>query len=81
MFITGADLRKLRLTAGKTTTEMARFAGVKTRKTYENWEKQMSSPSFNQVVLLIQGCGFEAAKVVGDLVSREDDNRTLDSYE
>ena len=41
MYITGSDLRKMRLEAGLTTVQMAKLAQVKTRKTYENWEKNI----------------------------------------
>ena len=52
MYITGADLRKMRQDAGLTTVKMAKLANVKTRKTYENWEKEIGSPSMNQFIAM-----------------------------
>lgn len=52
----------MRLTAGVTTTKMAEFASVRTRKTYENWEKEGSkaSPDMNQFYRMLCGCGYDA---------------------
>ena len=53
MYITGADLRKMRQDAGLTTVKMAKLANVKTRKTYENWEKEIGSPSINSLLCVL----------------------------
>ena len=74
MFISGADLRKMRLTAGMTTVQMAEFAGVKTRKTYENWEKDIGAPSMNQFLAMAIGCQFNAMRLVTMYLER----RTLE---
>ena len=74
MFITGNDLRKMRRKAGITTMQMAKLAGVKTRKTYENWEKDIGSPSMNQFLAMAIGCQFNAMKLVALYLER----RTLE---
>ena len=70
-YMSGSDLKKIRMLAGKTTKEMAHLAGVKTRKTYENWEKDISTPNFNQFMTLVECCGFEPAAVVAILMQRK----------
>ena len=62
--IEGFDLRKMRLEAKKTTSEMARLAGVKSRKTYENWEKNVGRPNINQFLNMAQGCGYNISPVL-----------------
>lgn len=57
--IRGSDLRSMRMLAGKTTMQMAGAAGVKTRKTYENWEKDLGTPNVNQFFLLVKECGLD----------------------
>lgn len=56
--IRGTDLRAMRRVAGLTTQQMANIAGVKTRKTYENWEKNVGTPNVNQFFALVEGCGM-----------------------
>lgn len=63
-FINGKDLREMRHEAGLTTVAMAEFAKVKTRKTYENWEKNIGSPSINQFILLMLGCNQKPHLVI-----------------
>jgi len=46
--IMGSDLRAMRMVSGLTTVAMAAAAEVKTRKTYENWEKNVGTPSVNR---------------------------------
>lgn len=57
--VRGADLRSLRNLGGLTTMQMAAAAGVKTRKTYENWEKDVSTPNVNQFFDMVRACGFD----------------------
>ncbi len=64
--ITGSDLRAMRMISGLTTSAMARAAGVKTRKTYENWEKNMSSPSVNQFISMAKACGLSAGEFISN---------------
>lgn len=52
-FITGKDLRQYRKEAKLTTAKMAQVAGVKTRKTYENWEAEKSFPDMNQLLHML----------------------------
>ena len=68
--IVGNDLRKLRLSAGKTTLEMALAAGVKTRKTYENWERDASSPTINQFIRMVTYCGYRPGRLIDLFLSR-----------
>ncbi|MCC2616691.1 helix-turn-helix domain-containing protein [Aestuariibacter halophilus] len=70
MYITGADLRKMRLEAGLTTVQMAKLANVKTRKTYENWEKNVGSPNMNQFIAMCAGCNFNSSAIVEMAVER-----------
>lgn len=72
MYITGADLRKMRLEAGLTTVQMAKLAEVKTRKTYENWEKNVGSPSMNQFISMCTGCNFNSSAIVKMAMERSD---------
>lgn len=72
MYITGSDLRKMRLDAGLTTVKMAKLANVKTRKTYENWEKDVGSPSMNQFIAMCIGCNFNSSKFVKLAIERQD---------
>lgn len=78
MFIQGADLRKMRLEAGMTTVKMAELAGVKTRKTYENWEKNIGAPSMNQFIAMSTGCSFNPAVLVQSAVDRGEQPASLD---
>lgn len=57
--IQGSDLRSIRTMGGLTTMQMAAAAGVKTRKTYENWEKGMGTPNVNQFFDMVKACGFD----------------------
>lgn len=77
-YVSGADLRKIRMLAGKTTKQMAELAGVKTRKTYENWEKDIGSPSHNQFVELVKSCGFKPADIVKLFIDRKDQQKNSD---
>lgn len=70
MYMTGRDLRRMRLSAHRTTSDMAKIAGVKTRKTYENWEKNVGTPSINQFVAMCDGCNIDSSKFVGLMLQR-----------
>ena len=70
MYITGSDLRKMRLEAGLTTVQMAKLAEVKTRKTYENWEKNVGSPNMNQFIAMCAGCNVNSSAMVKMAVER-----------
>lgn len=81
MFITGADLRTMRLKAGFTTVKMAKLARVKTRKTYENWEKDVGAPSMNQFLAMCIGCQFNSSILVKLLLERRDLSEEVDLSE
>lgn len=70
VILRGADLRKVRLEAGLTTVKMATLAGVKTRKTYENWERGQGSPNVNQFVAMMIGCGKDAPQFMAGLIQQ-----------
>jgi transcriptional regulator with XRE-family HTH domain len=69
-FVTGNDLRVLRKYAGFTTTRMAEIAGVKTRKTYENWEKNKGSPCTNQLIAMAIACKVNPVAFLKDCIER-----------
>jgi DNA-binding XRE family transcriptional regulator len=77
MYINGSDLRKMRLDAGLTTVKMAKLVNVKTRKTYENWEKNIGAPNMNQFIALCVGCNYNPAKFVKLAVERQDMSESL----
>ena len=77
MYITGADLRKMRQDAGLTTVKMAKLANVKTRKTYENWEKEIGSPSMNRFIAMCVGCNYNSSKFVKLAIERQDPTQQL----
>lgn len=77
MYISGADLRKMRLDAGLTTVKMAKLANVKTRKTYENWEKNVGAPSMNQFIAMCVGCNYNSSKFVKLAVDNQDTTEGL----
>ena len=78
--ITGKDLRLMRVIADKTTSEMAVYAGVKTRKTYENWEKEVGQPGMNQWLKMARACGYQPHLLVEQFVNRDEnhDPRLID---
>ncbi|WP_232358512.1 helix-turn-helix transcriptional regulator [Paraneptunicella aestuarii] len=62
--IKGVDLKAMRQFAKLTTVQMAEAAGVKTRKTYENWEKEVGCPSVNQFFQMVAACGLNYKDVL-----------------
>jgi len=63
--IMGSDLRAMRMVSGLTTVAMSKAAGVKTRKTYENWEKNVGTPSVNhQFIAMAAACGLKASEII-----------------
>ena len=77
MMIRGSHLRAMRTFANKTTIEMAAAAGVKTRKTYENWESNKGSLNVNQFISLLEFCGLDYIKVFG-YIMRNNDSKQFD---
>lgn len=71
----GADLRTLRSLAGKTTMQMAEAAGVKTRKTYENWEKNVGFPDVNQFFQMVSACNLDYDEFLQLLSIRDGKNK------
>ena len=58
--ITGADLRAIRIYSRKTIGELAQAAGIKTRKTYMNWEKDIGTPNVNQLAGILEASHLNA---------------------
>ena len=56
--ITGDVLRTWRKEAGMTQTEAAHSIDIKTRRTINNWESGVSSPSHNHVIALAKNYGM-----------------------
>lgn len=53
-----------------TTVKMAEFADVRTRKTYENWEKGIGCPTVNQFISMAAACGFNPSALICQYVKR-----------
>lgn len=68
--LVGADLRVLRAEAQLSTKQMAELAGLKSRKTFENWEKDVGAPNINQFIKLCLGCGFDPVALLDFYESR-----------
>ncbi|UAA37392.1 helix-turn-helix transcriptional regulator [Paraneptunicella aestuarii] len=71
LVISGSDLKKMRLVFDKTTQDMATAAGLRNRKTYENWEKGISAPNVNQFFALAKACGLTPSEVVSIMISTD----------
>ena len=69
--ITGSDLKRLRVLAGKTTKEIANAVGRKSDKTIHHWEAEQSSPSMNELILLAQYCGFNPHEIISFCLKRQ----------
>lgn len=78
--IPGRDLKIMRIAAGKTTAQMASEVGVKSRKTIENWESSLSTPSINQWMQYCFLTGHNPAAVIIETQKRnaEDPTKKLD---
>lgn len=70
MYIKGEDLKSIRKSAGLTITEAAQLAGVKTRKTIMNWEKNVGAPNINQFLRLCRGYGLDCHKLMTAVMQR-----------
>ena len=77
MYINGADLRKMRLDAGLTTVKMAKLANVKTRKTYEKWEKYIGAPRMYQFIAMCVVFNYNSSKFVKLAIDRQDTAENL----
>ena len=63
--------------AGFRAIDMAAAAGVKTRKTYENWESNKGSVDVNQFISLLEFCGLDCVKVFG-YIMRNNESKQFD---
>ena len=63
-FISGGDLRAMRIMAKLTTVDMAEAAGVEKPEIYEEWEAEKSSPSIHQLISLTKACGLSCADTI-----------------
>jgi len=68
--VTGADLKTMRLQAGKSKEEMANFIGIESIETYNNWEQGNDLPGVNQYLGLVDCCGFDVAKLINMYITR-----------
>jgi transcriptional regulator with XRE-family HTH domain len=69
-YTTGEDLRRMQHKAGLTTSQMAKLAGVKTRKTYENWTKDVGEPTLSQFLAMSVGCQLNTSILVKLILNR-----------
>lgn len=76
--ITANDLQDMRSAANKDSHRMSKYAGVKTKKTYENWESGKGSPSMNQFIAMALKCGFEPHSLVDMYLSRMSVSESVD---
>lgn len=63
-FISGGDLRSLRIMAKLTTVDMAEAAGVEKHEIYESWEAEKESPNIDQLIALARACGLTCADTI-----------------
>jgi DNA-binding XRE family transcriptional regulator len=77
-YITGQDLKKMQKEAGLKNCQMAKIAGLKTRKTYENWCKGIGEPSFSQFLAMALACNLNSALLVELITSRRHLDEELD---
>lgn len=78
MYIKGEDLKSIRKSAGLTITEAAQLAGVKTRKTIMNWEKNVGAPNINQFLQLCRGYGLDCHKLMTAVMQRNSIGQELE---
>jgi transcriptional regulator with XRE-family HTH domain len=64
----------MRLDAKLSTTIAAEIAGVKTRKTYENWERGAGIPNINQFVALCEGYKLSPNVILALAIKRRREN-------
>ena len=61
-----------------TTVKMAQFADVRTRKTYENWEKGVGSPTVNQFIAMATACGYSPHSLIRQYIERAKGDNEVD---
>lgn len=81
MYIKGEDLKIIRKQAGLTINQAAQLAGVKTRKTIMNWEKNVGAPNINQFLQLCRGYGLNFQELMDDLMHRQNEKERMDSMQ
>lgn len=77
MYITGKDLRTMRHKANISSRKVADVVGV-TRKTVENWEANIGQPKLNQFLALCVLYQLNSAKLVAQLMQRNDPEQSLE---
>lgn len=80
-YITPDILKRMRLTAKKDTLRMSLYAGVQTRRTYQNWENGKGSPNINQFLKMAAECGFAADQLIKLCIEREKSTKPIDISE
>lgn len=63
-------MRRLRAEARATTSAMAAFAGVKSRKTIEKWEKGISTPNLDHILSICVAMDLCPSKLIAFYRSR-----------
>jgi DNA-binding XRE family transcriptional regulator len=83
--ISGDDLKRMRLSANKTTVNIAKVVGV-SRITYENWEKDIGQPKINQFLIIGSYCSINLNPLLNQFkilkqqlknIRRNDENNTI----
>lgn len=79
-YITGKDLRIMRIHAKYTTGYMADLLSIKSRKTIENWEQGASVPGINQFFAYCFATGFRPHAVIREVLKRNQEDATQARY-
>lgn len=67
--ITGDDLKKMQKKAGLKNCQMAKVAGLKWRKTYENWCNGEGEPTLTQFIRMTIACNLNSTILI-DLITK-----------
>ena len=84
IMIRGRDLKLMRVHAEISTSVMAEYLGIKSRKTIGNWEAEQSAPSINQYILFCKFAGFHPGTVIEKIMERNasgNDHQDIDLSE
>lgn len=79
--IRGRDLKLMRIQGKITTSIMAEFLGIRSRKTIENWESEQSTPSINQYILFCKFAGYHPGLVLERIMLRNASENTEQDIE
>jgi DNA-binding XRE family transcriptional regulator len=68
--ITGNDLKRMQKKAGLTNNQMAKVAGLASRKAYEKWCADKGEPSISQFILISIACQLNSKILISLITSR-----------